>query len=79
MFELFSITLFSNTITMAEKTILSIPAQVEKAMDGRTQRWLALNARIHETELSKKMNGLVDFSDDEISRINELLKVKIKK
>lgn len=64
---------------MAEKTILSIAEQVEKALDGRTQRWLSLNARIHETELSKKMNGLVDFTEDEISRINEALKSKIKK
>ena len=64
---------------MAEKTIISLPEQVEKAMDGRTQRWLALNARIHETELSKKMNGLVDFTNDEIARINEVLKSNIKK
>jgi len=64
---------------MAEKVILSIPKQVEIALDGRTQRWLALNARIHETEVSKKMNGAVEFSDDEIARINELLKSKIKK
>lgn len=64
---------------MAEKIIVSIPEQVEKALDGRTQRWLSLNARIHETELSKKMNGLVEFTEDEIARINEALKSDIKK
>lgn len=63
---------------MVEKTLISLPQQVEKAMDGRTQRWLSLNARIHETELSKKMNGIVDFTQDEIDRINEVLKSSIK-
>lgn len=62
-----------------EKTILSIPEQVKIALDGRTQRWLALNARIHETEVSKKMNGDVPFTEEEINRINDLLNVNIKK
>jgi hypothetical protein len=65
---------------MAEKIIaLTVPQQVEVALDGRTQRWLSLNARIHETELSKKMNGIIEFTEDEITRINEALKSKIKK
>ncbi len=64
---------------MAEKIIVSIPEQVVKALDGRTQRWLSVNARIHETELSKKMNGIIEFTDEEISRINEALKCNIKK
>ncbi len=64
---------------MAEKLIESIPDQVKKALDGRTQRWLAFNARIHETELSKKLKGDIHFTEEEISRINDLLKVTIKK
>ena len=64
---------------MAEKTTISVADQVEKAMDGRTQRWLALNAKIPETELSRKMNGGSEFTEDEIERINEVLKSKIKK
>lgn len=61
-----------------EQTVLPIPEQVTKALDGRTQRWLALNAKIPESELSKKMNGHIDFTEEEIKSINELLKVKIK-
>jgi len=64
---------------MAEKKIISIPEQVEKALDGRTQRWLSVNAKIYESELSKKMNGVLEFNDDEIARINEALKCEIKK
>lgn len=63
---------------MAEKTIISVPDQVRVALDGRTQRWLSTKAVIHETELSKKMNGDVEFTDEEISRINEVLKSAIK-
>lgn len=61
-----------------EQVTLSIPDQVKIALDGRTQRWLALQIRIPETDLSKKMNDVVPFTEDEIKQINELLKVKIK-
>jgi plasmid maintenance system antidote protein VapI len=64
---------------MAEKTTISVAEQVEKAMDGRTQRWLSLEAKIPESELSRKMNGVTEFTDEEITRINEVLKSKIKK
>lgn len=53
--------------------------QVEKALDGRTQRWLALQIAVPESDMSKKMNGKMDFTDDEIRAINTLLKAKIKK
>lgn len=52
--------------------------QVKDALDGRTQRWLALKAQIPESELSKKMNGLNPFTKEEIERINRVLKSKIK-
>tara|TARA_R110000868_G_scaffold177772_2_gene416808 strand:+ start:436 stop:630 length:195 start_codon:yes stop_codon:yes gene_type:complete len=64
---------------MEEKTITPLVEQVEKAMDGRTQRWLSLEAKIPESELSRKMNNVTDFTDEEISRINEVLKSDIKK
>ena len=63
---------------MAEKTIISLVDQVEKAMDGRTQRWLSLEAKIPESELSRKMNGGTFFTEDEINRINDVLKSNIK-
>lgn len=59
-------------------TMATVPQQVEKALDGRTQRWLALQLRIPETDLSRKMNGRSFFSEQEIKLINKLLKSKIK-
>jgi len=61
-----------------EKEKLSIPEQVKQALDGRTQRWLSFGARIPEADLSKKLNGVWEFTEEEIARINELLKCKIK-
>lgn len=61
-----------------DQTMLSVAEQVDKALDGRTQRWLALKAQIPETELSRKMNGKVDFTEEELKKINELLEVDIK-
>lgn len=61
-----------------ERTSMSVPTQVEKALDGRPQRWLALRIMMPEDELSKRMNGKKDFSEEEIIKINELLKSKIK-
>jgi hypothetical protein len=60
-----------------QKEKVSIPDQIKVALDGRTQRWLSFEARIAEQELSKKMNGKMDFSDQEIERINEALKFEI--
>lgn len=60
------------------KTIVSIPDQVRDALDGRTQRWLSFNVKIPESDLSKKMNNSVPFTQDEIDRINAVLKSNIK-
>lgn len=61
-----------------EQTISPMVEEVRKALDGRTQRWLALQIKMPETDLSKKMNGAVDFTEDEIKEINTVLKSKIK-
>lgn len=61
-----------------EQTQISIVKQVEAALDGRTQRWLALQIKMPETDLSKKMNEKADFTEDEIKEINKVLKSKIK-
>lgn len=62
-----------------EKTLISVPEQIKKALDGRTQRWLSFEVRIAEQELSKKMNGSLEFSDSELERIEERLNFKIEK
>lgn len=63
-----------------EKTkVISIADQVKDALDGRTQRWLSFKAEIPESDLSKKMNDSLEFTDEEIKRINSILGSKIKK
>lgn len=61
-------------VTEAKNTPLH--TKVKVAMDGRTQRWLSMGARIPEADLSKKLNGHVPFSAAEITRINDLLKTE---
>ncbi len=52
----------------------NLPEEIKTALDSRTQRWLSLNAKIPESELSRKMKGKNNFIDSELQRINELLK-----
>lgn len=48
-----------------------------KALDGRTQRWLSFEVRIPEADLSKKMKGQIDFTPEELAKIEERLNFKI--
>ncbi len=65
----------NNQIKFMEiKTELRLHERIKEALDGRTQRWLSLNAKIPESELSRKMQGKLLFTDAEITRINEALK-----
>ena len=59
---------------MEIKTKLRLHERIKEALDGSTQRWLSLNAKIPESELSRKMQGKLLFTDAEITRINEALK-----
>lgn len=56
---------------------MTLEQQIEKALDGRTQRWLSFEVRIPEAELSKKINGKMEFTQQEINRINERLSCNI--
>ena len=62
---------------MEIKTELKLHDKIKEALDGRTQRWLSLNAKIPESELSRKMQGKLLFTDAEITRINEALKTDL--
>ena len=62
-----------------QKILIPIPDQIKKALDGRTQRWLSFEVRIAEAELSKKMNGVFEFTEDELKRIEERFNFKIDK
>jgi len=62
---------------MAKK--LTVQEQIKKALDGRPQRWLALEIKMPETNLSKKMkskNGYV-FTKEDIDKISKRLDYKI--
>lgn len=63
---------------MMDKKELSIPKQVELLLDGRTQRWLAMEIKMPETDLSKRMKGIVKFNQNELDRINTRLNGSIK-
>jgi len=56
-----------------EKEVLSIPEQIKVALDGRSQRWLSFEIRMPEPDLSKRMQGHVDFSELELKTIQERL------
>jgi hypothetical protein len=45
------------------KCKMKLHERIKEAMDGRTQRWLSLNAKIPESELSRKMQGKLLFTD----------------
>lgn len=64
---------------MATKEKLSVIEQVKIALDGRTQRWLALEIKMPEDNMSKRMTGTVQFTKEEIDSINERLKSNITK
>jgi hypothetical protein len=71
--------MFAKSLTkniIMEKSKMTIPEQVAKALDGRTQRWLSFEVRIPEPDLSKKMKGSSDFSSEELKKIEERLSFK---
>lgn len=65
----------SQTLNMEEKLLDNTIDKIKVALDGRSYRWLALEIKMPETELSKRMNGHIEFSKEELqtidSRLNE--------
>lgn len=62
-----------------KKEKLTIPEQIKVALDGRTQRWLSFEVKISEIELSRKMNGFSQFTDEELDRIGKRLNYEFQK
>lgn len=56
-----------------DKTKTSTNEQITVALDGRSQRWLAFEIRMPETDLSKRMNNKVPWQQEEIDKINARL------
>lgn len=61
-----------------QEVIKSIPEQIKEALDGRTQRKVALDVKIPESEFSRKMR-LNTFTEEELTRIEERLNFTIKR
>lgn len=53
--------------------------QIKQALDGRTQRWLSTQIGMIEDTFSKKMRGVMQFSDEDIEKINTKLSSSITK
>lgn len=51
---------------------------IEDALDGRTQEWLAQRLKINNTRLSHCINGLMEFTQEELDGINEYLGTEFK-
>lgn len=66
-----------NGVDAKNRTANSTVCQIIKAMDGRKHRWLSMNTKIPESELSLKMKGCMPFSEEEIKKINAALKSNI--
>lgn len=47
--------------------------KIKAALDGRTQRWLALKINMSEDKLSNKIKGITPFISEEIHEINSAL------
>ena len=48
------------------------------AMDGRTQRSISEKTGIHETKISKWVNGIGDLEDIELEKLSNVLGVDFK-
>lgn len=46
---------------------------IEDALDGRTQEWLSSKIDINKTRLSHCINGLMEFTQEELDSINKFL------
>ena len=54
-----------------------VSEQITQALDGRTRRWLSFEVRISEQDISRKMNGHIDWNDGDLEKIEERLSFKI--
>lgn len=50
---------------------------IKKALAGRTQRWLALQIGLTDTQFSNKMLGIKEFSKENLEMINKILKTSL--
>lgn len=56
---------------------LKMAAKIKAALDGRTQRWLGEKIEMDDVSLSNKLNGVYQFSEDELKKIEQILNIKL--
>jgi hypothetical protein len=61
------------------KSKLPIGEQIREALDGRSQRWLGQKLDLTDDYISRKMNGILEFTDEEIEMVNTILSLNLKK
>jgi len=64
---------------MEDEEKLVIPLQIRKALDGRSQRWLAQEISLTDDAMSRRMNGILQFAETELSAIEKVLNFKLKR
>lgn len=70
-----SLTVIENKISEAKKKRREI---IIEAMDGRTQRAISEKTGIHETKLSKWINGFGELEPNEMDKLSSYLGVNFK-
>jgi galactitol-specific phosphotransferase system IIB component len=58
---------------------ITIQMKIKKALDGRSQRWLAKQMNFSDCTMSLRMTGMIEFSEEELKKISKILKVDLKK
>ena len=75
----------SNEFVMEEKVELTISEKIDRAKDGRTQKWIVAKMteilgeedKITEVQFSRKKAGDDSFSENELKALSKVLKTKL--
>lgn len=67
---------------MATKAKLTLSEKINRAKDGRSQKWIVgkmneAGCKISEVQFSRKKEGDVDFTETELIVLSELLGVEL--
>lgn len=75
----------SNEFVMEEKVELTISEKIDRAKDGRTQKWIVAKMceilgednKITEVQFSRKKAGDDNFDENELKALSKILKTKL--
>lgn len=55
----------------------NIGKKIKEALDGRTQRWLAVQVGMTDVDLSNRINGIHQFNQEQLDKINLVLDLNL--